>query len=271
MPYIWSHSGGSAVYKFRRKVLSQNFIYNRTLIKKLVRGSSIGFQDTVLEIGPGKGFITSELLQIAKRVIAVEIDPKLVLHLDKFLGDKSKLDIYLLDFLDFHLPRTEYKVFANIPFSIEGKIVRKLLEGRNPPEDCYLVVRQDLAERLSGMMGNNLFSIKYKPWFEFSIHHRFSKNDFNPTPSMDCVMWRVTKRKNALIPVEQQQIYQRFVEQVFKDGQPIDKNLRKLMSKERLQALTKKIDFSLKLKPSFLSFGQWLELYKKYKCDVADV
>lgn len=262
MQWLWSHSGGSAVYEFRRKILSQNFIYNRTLIKKLVRGSSIGFQDTVLEIGPGKGFITSELLQVAKRVIAVEIDPKLVLHLDKFLGKNPKMDLYLSDFLDFHLPRTQYKVFANIPFSIEGKIVRKLLEDRNSPEDCYLVVRRDLAERLSGMVGNNLFSIKYKPWFEFSIYHYFNRNDFIPRPSMDCVIWRVTKRENPLIPDDQKLNYQRFIEQAFGEGQSIQNNLKKIMSREQLHNLSRKLNFSLKTKPSYLSFEQWLELYK---------
>lgn len=252
------------MYKFRRKVLSQNFIYNRTLIKKLVRGSSIGFNDIVLEIGPGKGFITSELLQVAKRVIAVEIDPKLVLHLDKFLGTNSKLDLYLADFLNFPLPKTQYKVFANIPFSIEGKIVRKLLEDRNPPEDCYLVVRRDLAERLSGMMDNNQFSIKNKPWLDFSIYHRFNRNDFIPRPSVDCVTWRITKKGVPLLPLEEKQSYQQFVERAFGEGLPVEKNLRRFLSREQLQDLSRKIGFSLKAKPSQLLPEQWLELYKEY-------
>lgn len=262
---LWSHSGGSAVYKFRRKILSQNFIYDRTLIKKLVRGSSIGFQDTVLEIGPGKGFITSELLQVAKRVIAVELDHKLVLHLQKFFGNNPKLDLYLADFLNFPIPRTQYKVFANIPFSIEGKIVRKLIEDKNPPEDCYLVVRRDLAERLSGVMGNNQFSIKNRPWFSFNIYYRFNRNDFIPRPSMDCVMWRITKKEGPLVSIDQKQNYQRFIELAFGEGQTIENNLKRLMTREQLQNLSKKLSFSLKTKPSHLSLGQWLELYHNAK------
>lgn len=69
------------LYKVRRKLLSQNFLYSRTLVSSLVRRSYIGQNDTVLEIGPGKGFITVELLKVAKKVIAIELDEKLVLHI----------------------------------------------------------------------------------------------------------------------------------------------------------------------------------------------
>lgn len=260
------------MYKFRRKVLSQNFIYNRTLIKKLVRGSSIGFSDTVLEIGPGKGFITAELLRVAKRVIAVELDYKLVLHLQIFFSNNPKLDLYLADFLNFPLPKTQselgsssssYKVFANIPFSIEGKIVRKLLEDKNPPEDCYLVVRRDLAERLSGMLGNNQFSIKYRPWFEFSIYYRFDRRDFIPRASMDCVMWRITKKKTPQLPLEEKQDYQQFVERAFGEGLSVEKNLLRFLSRVSVRNLSRKISFSLKSKPGSLSFERWLELYQQ--------
>lgn len=72
------------LYKVRRKLLSQNFLYNKVLINLLVRNSSIGLNDTVVEIGSGKGFITSELLKVAKKIIAIELDGKLFLHLKKF-------------------------------------------------------------------------------------------------------------------------------------------------------------------------------------------
>lgn len=252
-------------YKFRRKVLSQNFIYNRKLISKLVRSSSVGPQDTVLEIGPGKGFITSELLQIAKRVIAVELDYKLVLHLDKLFGNNPKLDLYAENFLNFHLPRTRYKVFANIPFSIEGKIIRKLIEDKNPPEDCYLVVRQDLAERLSGFIENSSFSIKNKPWFDFDIYYYFNRSDFIPKPSMNCVMWRFTKREEPLLEVEDKQNFQKFIEKGFNNGLPVKRNLRNYLGSQKLDIISKNIGFSLDLKPRSLSLEQWLKLYKKCK------
>lgn len=250
------------MYKLRRRILSQNFIYNRKLIQKLIRRSSIGSFDTILEIGPGKGFITSELLKIATKVIAVEIDSKLTLHLKKFLGNNSKLDLYLANFLDFSLSKTEYKVFANIPFSIEGKIVRKLLEDKNPPKDCYLIVRKDLAERLSGFYFNNQFSIKNKPFFDFTICHQFYSADFIPRTNINCVMWRITKRKYPLIPYEFKKDYQKFIELSFGQGLPVNQNLKKILSSDQLKFLTQNINFSLRAKPSSLSLDQWLKIYK---------
>ncbi len=257
----WSHSGGSEVYKHRRKVLSQNFIYNRSLINKLVRGSSIASKDTVLEIGPGKGFITAEVLSIARQVIAVELDPKLILHLQRFYEDNPRLDLYLADFLNFRLPKGSYKVFANTPFSIEGKVIRKLLDDDNSPEDSYLIIRRDLAERLS--KDSTLFSVKYKPWFEFSIYHHLKRSDFIPQPSMDCVMWRMKKKEDPFIPLSEKQRYQHFVELAFGQGQPLRVNLRRGISTQQLQELAGKISFSLKKRPSEISFDQWLELYRK--------
>ncbi len=253
------------MYKLRRKILSQNFIYNRTLVKKLVRNSSIGFQDTVLEIGPGKGFITSELLQIAKKVIAVEIDQKLVLHLQKQFLENNKFDLYLADFLNFHLPISQYKVFANIPFSIEGKIIRKLIEDKNPPNDCYLVVRKDLAERLIGKLGNNMFFVKHSPWFNFEICYYFSRRDFIPNPSMDCVMLRITKKTAPLISIEEKQHYQKLIEYMFINGRPVKVTLRELISKEKLKILASQVGFSLDKRSGSLSLSQWFKLFWMYR------
>lgn len=250
------------LYKVRRKLLSQNFLYNRRLINLLVRNSSIGLNDTVVEIGSGKGFITSELLKVAKKIIAIELDGKLFLHLKEFLNNYNNLEIYHVDFLKFLLPKFPYKVFANIPFAIEGEIVRKLLNSIPPPEDCYLIVDKRFALRLSGTPRDNQFSLKHKPWFDFSISYNFKRSDFIPTPRINAVLWRINKKEIHLIPWEEKEKYQKFVEVTFGKGQPVKNNLRKMFSKEQIEKLSTNLSFSLKLKPSFLSFEQWLQLYR---------
>lgn len=263
---IWSHYGGSTVlYKVRRKQLSQNFLYSRTLVNSLVRRSSIGLNDTVLEIGPGKGFITTELLNLAKRVIAVELDERLVLHLKQFLGEYPNFELHQADFLKFSLPKYPYKVFANIPFSIEGEIIRKLLDNNNPPEDCYIIVDKRLALRLSGIPNNNQFSLKHKPWFSFSIYHQFKKSDFIPEPKADSVMWRISKKENPVLPKGGRKAWEKFIEIGFGQGTPLKQNLRKMLTAEQVQRLQSKINFSLKTRPSYISFEQWLKLYKQVK------
>lgn len=82
---------------------------------------------------------------------------------------------------------------------------------------------------------------------------------------MDCVMWRITRRKNLLIPTEEKQNYQRFIELAFGDGGSIENNLRRFLSKDQLNKLSKNLNLSLKVKPSHLSFAQWIEIYKVYR------
>lgn len=251
-------------YQQRRKLLSQNSLYNRALIHFLVRNSSIGQNDTVLEIGPGKGFITSELLKTAQKVIAVEVDKKLVFHLRQRFNLNPKFQLYCGDFLKQDLPTCHYKVFANIPFSIEGQIVRKLLDSPNSPDDCYLVVVRDLAERLSGVPKNNLFSLTHLPWFDFSIYHTFRQNDFIPIPKVNAVMWKVQKKEIPLIPFSAKKSFTKFVVLGFGQGQPISINLKSVLSADQIVVLEQKLGFSLKIKPSYLSLENWIKLYRSW-------
>ncbi|MDO8570100.1 MAG: rRNA adenine N(6)-methyltransferase family protein [Candidatus Daviesbacteria bacterium] len=249
-------------YKLRRKILSQNFLYSLKLTKLLVDNSSIDQNDIVLEIGAGKGLITTELCKKAQKVIALELDEKLFLHLKQFLGNNLNLNLHQIDFLKFPLPKFPYKVFANIPFSIEGEIIRKLLDSNNPPEDCYLIVDKRLASRLSGLPHENQFSLKHKPWFNFSIFYQFKRSDFTPSPSIDSVMWQINKKEVPLLPIEERSSWEKFIEIGFGQGTTVNKNLLKLLSKEQLQNLSAKINFSLKTKSGYLSFPQWLKIYK---------
>ena len=178
----------------RRRALSQVFLINRLLISKLIRRSSIGKNNTVLEIGPGTGNITTELLSVARNVIAVEIDQSLTKLLQEKFQMTQNLTLYQMDFMQYPLPNYPYKVFANPPFSIQGKLVRKLLNAKNPPEDCYLVLRKDFAYRLGGIRKDGELSRFYKKRFDFEMVHHFKGRDFKPKTNVRTVLMRM-KRK----------------------------------------------------------------------------
>ncbi len=218
----------------RRPQLSQNFLHSRKLVKNLIGRSSIDKSNLVLEIGPGKGIITQGLIKASRQVIAVELDTSLHHYLKKKFKLIPNLSLINQDFLDFNLPQEPYKVFANLPFAIEGKAIRKLINAQNPPEDCYLVVRRDLAKRLAGVSYNSQFSISYKPWFKFELFHAFYRSDFSPQPKVQATMLRFTKRKNPLLPLECKKSYQKFIINSFKNT----------------------------LNPTKLSFHQWLKTFK---------
>jgi len=251
-------------YKQRRKSYSQNCIYDQKLIHDLVSKSSINADDTVLEIGPGKGFITAEILKAAKRVITVEVDEKLVLHLKARFGISEKLTVRHGDIFDFNLPKADYKVFANIPFATEGQIVRKLIDDFTPPKDSYLVIDKRLAERLSGLPRDNLFSISHKPFFDFTAYYRFKPTDFIPVPKVEAIMWRIHKKEVPLVPFKERMRFMEFVTNGFGQGEGVSKNIISWVGKDKFEAIQRKLSFTLKVKPGCLDLGKWIRIYEVY-------
>lgn len=253
------------MYKIQRKLYSQNFLRSRKLTSFLVRGSSINKNNLVLEIGPGKGIITEQLIQKAGKVTAVEIDPMLYSQLQVRFKNVKNLTLYQGNFLDFQLPKVSYKVFANIPFSIEGEIIRKLVDAKNPPEDSYLVVMKELAYRLSAQYKENLFSIMHKPWFDFSIFHHFKKTDFTPASNVSSVMLHIKKRTLPLLHWDELPKYRKFILYGFGQGMPVFYNFKKRFGYRKSFRILRKNQVDKKAKPGYLTLKQWVDLYKEFK------
>ena len=250
------------MFKLRREQLSQVFLHSPELVKRLIGRSSIGKKDTVIEIGSGKEIITKILLQSAKAVIAIERDSTLCSFLKQQFNGCPNLNLVCADFLSFTLPTNPYKVFANIPFSIEGKIVRKLIDAPDPPKDCYLIMRKELAERLSGIPKNGLFAVMHKPWFDFEIFHRFKRSDFIPIPKVESVMLRFAKKLYPLLPESEKQQFNKFVTNIFGGGRRMRQNLKGEFNPNQIAKLARQLKINLNVKPSNLSLSQWLSIYR---------
>jgi len=247
----------------RSKLLSQVFLKERSLVTSLVKRSSIGSEDTVLEIGPGKGIITDELLRHARRVIAVEKDPRLFHELIQRYQGNASIKIYNADILRFKLPDFEYKVFSNIPFAIEGQLVRNLIDHpHNPPVDTYLIMRRKVVRRLAGIPKEGQFSILHKPWFQLEIFHNFGRDDFIPKPKVESSMFRFKKREEPLVDPQHRRLYELFVKQGFGGGRRLRQNMQPIFTKNQLNRLAGDFGFRLDNMPSQLSFKQWLGMFE---------
>jgi 23S rRNA (adenine-N6)-dimethyltransferase len=200
------------MYSLRRRPLSQNFLWNRELVRRLVRESSISPDDTVVEIGPGKGIITAQLLRTAKQVIAIELDEKLFGFLQRKFAEAPRLTLLKRDFLTWPLPSASYKVFSNIPFAITGDIIRKLLLTPHAPLDSYLVIQAEAAHKfIAHRRGNTMAAMLYYPWFDLRPVYVFQKNDFRPPPKVNACLLRIEKRAAPLVPYPLRSMYQDFV------------------------------------------------------------
>ncbi|PIZ44088.1 hypothetical protein CO180_00405 [candidate division WWE3 bacterium CG_4_9_14_3_um_filter_41_6] len=246
----------------QNKKLSQVFLYDSALIPQLINQSSLCHSDTVIEIGAGKGVITELLSQKVEQVIAIEKDPRLFDVLENRFNTTPNVLLVLGDGLKLPLPQESYKVFGNIPFAIEGELVRRLLDSVSPPTDTYLVVRKQHALRWCGVIKTSMFQCLYYPWFKLSIVHRFNTSDFTPKPRVESVLLRIQKRSEMLLSANQEDQYKSFIQQGFMGGKRIDQNLSTLISRKRLQELGREIGFTPKDRPSTLHASKWVELFK---------
>ncbi|MDQ3695779.1 MAG: rRNA adenine N(6)-methyltransferase family protein [Chloroflexota bacterium] len=248
--------------------ISQNFLRSPALVRRLVQRSAIGPDDLVVEIGPGKGIITEQLAASCRQVLAIEKDPALALALRRRLAPIENVTLFAADVLDFPLPISPYKIFANIPFNATAAIITRLTSGGSAPDDTFVIVQAEAAARFLGQPRETLAALLLKPWFEPAIMHRFKRGDFMPAPHVDVVMLRLKKRGPPLISAHQRQAYRDFVTVVMTSWQPtVSAGLGRIEDQGTVRGLAHQTRLNLDQAPSRFPFSAWLALFKAYLAD----
>ncbi len=243
---------------------SQNFIRHPKLVRQLLELSNINSDDLVIEIGPGKGIITRELVQIARRVIAIERDRKFSEELSEFNSDNFQLVIE--DFVKWQLPHEDYKVFSNIPFNYTSDIVTKLTTSNRKPTDIYLIMQEAAAHRFIGMPHekNSQISILLSVEFSIEILQKINRDYFEPRPNVNIVFTHFAKRATPLVSNANLQDFRDFVVFGYNQWSPtIIDAFRKIFTNRQRTIVVKNINLA-GLKPSDLNTEQWVELYNTY-------
>ncbi len=208
----------------QKKSLGQHFLHSPKIIGDIIRAGSVTKKDTVLEIGPGEGTLTSALLKTGAKVVAVEKDDRLIPVLqEKFKKEINSKQLTLLhaDILDLdmsrrHLDIKKYKVVANIPYYITGQIIRTFLESKNQPQSMTLLVQKEVAERIvarparpNGHSGGNkkesLLSLSVKVYGTPKYIRTVGRGAFSPPPSVDSAVLcieNISKSNFSTIGVE---------------------------------------------------------------------
>ena len=177
--------------KNQRAILGQNFLINKGIVSKIINSEKID-NETIIEIGPGKGSLTEELIKKAKKVIAIEKDPALCLFLKEKFKDKNNLEIIEGDILKTEIKEKEYKIIANIPYYITSFFLRKTLESKNPPKAMVLMIQKEVAKKIcSEPPKMNLLSVSVKFYSEPKILFYVSKGSFSPRPKVDSAVIRI--------------------------------------------------------------------------------
>ncbi len=188
-----------AKYGFRASpVLDQYFIINKSVIERAVRYADVSKKDTVLEIGPGLGFLTREIAEKAGKVIAIERDKKLVPVLKEELSDLSNVELIFSDVLKTDIPFFN-KIVSNIPYSISGPLSEKLLNYDF--ELAVLFFQKEFGYRMikrPGQEGYGRLSVMAQHYNEVEIKEVVPRVSFYPQPKVDSVVVLLKRKKGVV-------------------------------------------------------------------------
>ena len=236
----------------RHHTYAQHFLRSPRIVAELIGHSNVRKNDTVYDLGAGSGVITSVLARRCKKVIAVEIEPQALTKLKQNVGTMENVEIIEQDILAITPPETSYKIFANIPFNLSAQVVRTFTEAAHPPRSMYLITQKQFARKL--VPGDDHFtsqlSAEIAPWFTVRIRKPLRRTDFTPPPAVDTVLLEIKPREEPLVSKIHTTDYRQFIARCF-TNQTYFASLEK--------------PFSPELRPSQLTFEQWLILYKLIK------
>ena len=197
-----------------KKSLGQNFLKDEAILQRIIESAKLSADDVVIEIGPGQGALTELLAEVAKKVVAIELDDRLVEMLNNKLRNKENIEIIHDDILKINLPElifnklkklkakeVKYKVVANIPYYITAPIIKLFLETKFPPSEMILMVQKEVAERIcakAGKMSILTVSVQYyaQPEYLFTV----PKESFEPMPKVDSAVIRIIRNKKPASP-----------------------------------------------------------------------
>lgn len=192
-------------HNFKKKY-GQNFINDFTIIEKIVSTASVDKNDLVIEIGPGAGILTKELLK-KTRVLAYEIDTELKNILQSELKNED-LNIIWDDFLKRDVSKdiegisyNKLYVIANLPYYITTPIIQKLIDEKLPLSDIIIMVQKEVADRFCAEPGNREYAsitafLNY--YFDISKLFDVTKDKFFPQPKVDSAVISLKRRKDKL-------------------------------------------------------------------------
>ncbi len=181
--------------------LGQHFLNNPTVARSLVEAAGVRPGDAVVEIGPGTGALTKELLAAGGQVLAIEKDPSLVVRLRETFAhevDSGRLTVLEQDVRDFSpvdhgLTQGTYVLAANIPYYITGEIIRQFLTAVSQPRTIALLIQKEVADRIVARDGKeSILSLSVKVFGTPRVVRKVSAGNFNPPPSVDSAIIAIT-------------------------------------------------------------------------------
>lgn len=259
-----------------KKRLGQNFLIDNDIIQAIIANANISKEDTVLEIGPGIGFVTEQLVQHAKQVIAVELDEDAIKKLEKMGCENLKIvhqDILKTDLST--LAQEKIKIVANIPYYITSPILAHLLgeiddlanKNRSLISEIILMVQFEVAQRIvatekSPSKQYGLLSVLSQFWADCKLVKKVSRKSFYPSPKVDSALVKITVSQKPLLELSDYKHFRKTIKAGFAQRRKNIKNclLSAGFSKENIQKALETLDIEENIRGEAISIEQFGKL-----------
>jgi 16S rRNA (adenine1518-N6/adenine1519-N6)-dimethyltransferase len=244
------------------KKLGQNFLIDKSVLRKIITAANLSKKDIVLEIGPGLGILTTELAKQVKQVIAVEKDKRLCNALAHILTvqDVQNVQIVNQDILDtkYKIPDTKYKLVANLPYYITSPVIRKFLETKHRPKSMILMVQKEVAQRIIAKPPKmNLLAVAVQFYAKSEIVAYVNKKSFWPQPKVDSAIIKIVPNvefKKSCIDTKK---FFKIVKAGFSSKRKMLKNNLKIE-----ESMLEKLGINPQARAENLFIKEWLKLYE---------
>ncbi len=251
-----------------QKKLGQNFLINKSAIKKIVDALEISDSDVIIEIGAGTGNLTQEILKRSKKVIAIEKDKSLISLLRlKFQKDSHSLQIIEGDVREI-LPTLasklkKFKVVGNIPYYLTGRLLRIFQELTNAPQLIVLTLQKEVAERLGAQPPRmNQLAVIVQLWAKPKIILQLKPKDFFPPPKVRSTVVQL-KVKSPMERYSKEKELIPFIVCGFQQPRKtLLNNLSREYSKEKIKKVFERLNLTEKTRPAELSVEMWITLFE---------
>jgi 16S rRNA (adenine1518-N6/adenine1519-N6)-dimethyltransferase len=211
-------------YNFKfTKSLGQNFLIDDSVLDDIVYGAEITKEDYVIEIGPGVGTLTKELLKKAKRVTSIELDERLIPILQEELKDFDNFqlvhkDALKVDYNELIGEEKSVKIVANLPYYVTTPIIANLLNGKYNINSIIIMIQKEVAERIDAEPSTKdygAFSLLVQYYCDTKIIRRVPPSSFIPAPKVDSIVIRLDRLEKPRVQVDDEKLFFNVIRQSF--------------------------------------------------------
>ena len=249
----------------------QNFLIDQELRDAVAASAGTGKDDEVLEVGAGVGTLTIALAPRCKRLVAVELDRRLMAPLRDVLAGHENVEVVQGDILRFDraaaFPNGGEVVVGNIPYNLTGSLIRKLLDHAPRPKRLSLVVQKEVAERWTATTAASLSTVAVQVFAEPEMVMTIPAGSFTPIPKVDSAMVTLAVRERPAVDVDDMDRFLRFVEAVFQfRRKQLGGTLGRIAGIPSAEAASRLSELGIEAerRPQTLTLPEWDAVYRAF-------